>query len=109
MDIYVMELLEKYPVEIRDLFDKLESLLLENVNAPVVNKVWTKLPSYYVGEKFVRLIPFKDHLNIQADAMLKNKDLLKGYKLTPKGMLHLRPDEEFPGEALIKVFKETLE
>lgn len=27
---------------------------------------WAKLPSYYCGEKFIRIIPFKDHINIKS-------------------------------------------
>ena len=109
MDIYVMELLEKYPVEIRELFSTLEDIVMTNVSAKIEPKVWAKLPSFYVGDKFVRLIPFKDHLNVQAEAIPKNKALFKDYKLSKRGMLHLHPGEEIPVEALIKCFKETLE
>jgi hypothetical protein len=39
-------------------------------------------------EKFIRIIAFKGHINIEAEAMLEHKYLLQLFKNTPKGMLY---------------------
>ena len=44
----------------------------------------------------------------EASAIIKYKDDLKEYKLTPKGMLQLSPNREIPTDVLKQAFKETL-
>lgn len=100
--------IEKYSEEIQELFEKLRTLVLESVSVEVTETMWAKLPSYYRGEKFVRLIPFKDHINIEACETLKYKEELKDYKLTPKGMLQIYLNQDIPDEILKKIFAETL-
>lgn len=56
----------------------------------------------------VRLIPFKDHINIEAIAVSANKEMLSGYKITPKGMLQIFLKQDIPAEVLKKIFAETL-
>lgn len=43
--------------------------------------VWAKLPSYYASKSFVGLIPFKDHINIEAQVVISSKEELAGYKI----------------------------
>lgn len=71
--------------------------------------MWAKIPSYYVGKSFVRLIPFKDHINIEAQAVIQHKEGLSGYKITPKVMLQIFLKQDIPYEALKQIFAETLE
>lgn len=47
------------------------------------------MPSFYIDDKFVRLIPFKDHINIEAATIATHTSQLKQYKITPKGMLQI--------------------
>lgn len=70
--------------------------------------MWAKIPSYYVGKSFVRLIPFKDHINVEAFFILNHKEELTGYKITPKGMLQIFLKQDIPAEVLRKIFAETL-
>lgn len=70
--------------------------------------LWVKMPSYYAGESFVRLIPFKDHINIEAKAVSVHREDLPGYKITPKGMLQVFLKQELPREVLKRIFSETL-
>lgn len=70
MNKEVQEYVEKYPIEVKELFGKLRNLVLDSVFDDIEEKLWAKLPSYYVGENFVRLIPFKDHINIEAKTMM---------------------------------------
>ena len=108
MNKEVQEYVEKYSVEIKKLFRKLRNLVLDSVSNEIEEKLWAKLPSYYVGENFVRLIPFKDHINIEAKTMMQYKEELADYKMTPKGMLQIFVEQDVPEELLLKVFNESL-
>lgn len=108
MNKEVQEYVEKYPIEVKELFGKLRNLVLDSVFDDIEEKLWAKLPSYYVGENFVRLIPFKDHINIEVKTMMQYKDELVDYKMTPKGMLQIFVGQEVPEELLLKVFNESL-
>lgn len=105
----IKEHIEKYSVEIMEMFCELRQMIFDSVSCKPEETLWAKLPSYYVGEAFVRLIPFKDHINVEAQAIPLHKDELAGYKITPKGMLQLYLKQDVPCEILKKVFKETLE
>lgn len=48
------------------MYNALRELILDSVSSEPQETMWAKLPSYYVGESFVRFIPFKDHINIEA-------------------------------------------
>ena len=107
MNEQIKAYLEKYPQEIADMFAELRKLIYDSVTVMPEETMWAKLPSYYVGEKFVRLIPFKDHINIEAEAMLAHKNELNGYKITPKGMLQIFVKQELPSDVLKTIFAET--
>jgi hypothetical protein len=70
--------------------------------------MWAQMPSFYVGKNFVRLIPFKDHINIEARTIIEHREELLGYKISPKGMLQIFTNQQIPREVLMRVFKETL-
>lgn len=80
MDSSVREYIENYSLEIIEMYRNLRELIFESTSQQIKEKLWAKLPSYYVGEKFVRLISFKDHINIQAMAIMQHKNELTGYK-----------------------------
>ena len=105
----INEYISKYPTEIMELFCDLRQMIFDSVSGEPEETLWAKLPSYYVGDAFVRLIPFKDHINVEAQATVRYKGELAGYKITPKGMLQLSLKQNVPWETLKKVFKETLE
>lgn len=109
MDEQVKEYLERYPSEIVEMFNNLRKLIFDSVSSEPRETLWAKLPSYYVGEAFVRLIPFKDHINIEAQAAVQHKEGLAGYKMTPKGMAQIGVKQEIPTEVLKRIFAETLE
>lgn len=100
--------IEKYPAEIIDLFKTLRQLIYDSTDVDLVETIWAKLPSYYIGESFVRLIPFKDHINIEAKAAIRHKEDLAGYKITPKGMVQIYVKQDVPSEVLKQIFAETL-
>ena len=100
--------LKKYPQEIADMFTVLRQLISDSVTVDLEETMWAKLPSYYNGDKVVRLIPFKDHINIEASAAIQHKDKISDYKITPKGMLQIYVNQNIPKEILKVIFSETL-
>ena len=108
MNELVKEYLEKYPREVIEMHSVLRQLIYDSVSSEPEETLWAKLPSYYVGESFVRLIPFKDHINIEANAVLVYKDRLVDYKVTPKGMLQIFLKQDIPTDALKRIFADTL-
>ena len=104
----VKEYIDKYSSEIKELYIKLRTLINSSVSQKVEEKLWAKLPSYYVEKNFVRLIPFKDHINIVATEVIQYKKDLKGFKITPKGMLQIYLNQNMPLDILEQIFKETL-
>ena len=108
MNEQVKELIEKYPSEIIDMYNDLRQLIFDSVPCELEETLWAKLPSYYVGDSFVRLIPFKDHINIEAKAILEYQEMLSNYKVTPKGMLQIFLKQELPIDILKEIFAKTL-
>lgn len=108
MDEQIQAYIGKYPEEIIGKFNALRHLIFGSGLFVPEEKMWAKLPSYYVGESFVRLIPFKDHINIEASAVVLHREELSGYKITPKGMLQIYAAQDIPEEILSGIFAETL-
>ena len=108
MNEQVREYIDKYPSEIVDMYNNIRQIIFDSVSSEPEETLWAKLPSYYVGETFVRLIPFKDHINIEANAISEYKDVLSCYKVTPKGMLQIFLKQELPIDVLKQIFAKTL-
>lgn len=109
MNEQIKDHLDKYPSEIIEMYNNLRKLIFDSVSCEPEETLWAKLPSYSVGESFVRLIPFKDHINIEAQAVMQHKEELRGYKITPKGMVQIYLKQDIPYEVLKQIFAETLE
>lgn len=108
MDEAVREVIGRFDDEIQRLFTRVRGLALESAPSGARECLWARMPSYYAGERFVRILPFRDHLNVEAKAMPLHAAELSGYRLTPKGMLQLRLGQSVPEQALRAVFSETL-
>lgn len=108
MNEQIKEYLEKYPSEITTMYNTLRNLIFDSAPSEPQETLWAKIPSYYIGDSFVRLIPFKDHINIEAKAVLEHQEELSGYKITPKGMLQVFIKQEISEDILKKIFAETL-
>ncbi len=109
MNEQVKTYIDKYPSEIIDMYKNLRKIIFESVSCEPEEVLWAKLPSYYMGEAFVRLIPFKDHINIEAEAVISHQKELEGYKITPKGMLQIYLKQDIPYEVLKYIFEESLQ
>lgn len=108
MNEQIKEYLEKYPSEITTMYNTLRNLIFDSAPSEPQETLWAKIPSYYIGDSFVRLTPFKDHINIEAKAVLEHQEELSGYKITPKGMLQVFMKQEIPENILKQIFVETL-
>ncbi len=108
MNEAIKEYLGQYPAEIRELYGNLRTLIYDSTPQALEEKLWAKLPSYCAGASAVRLIPFKDHINIEARAIASHKDLFAGYNITPKGMLQIYLNQDIPADSLKRIFAETL-
>lgn len=108
MNEQVREYLTRYPQEIFDMYEQLRTMIYACASREPEETLWAKLPSYYVGAAFVRLIPFKDHINIEAQAVLRHAEALAGYRITPKGMLQIYLKQAIPCDVLKQIFTETL-
>lgn len=108
MNEQIKEYIDKYPSELIDMYNELRQIIFDSVACEPEETLWAKLPSYYVGENFVRLIPFKDHINIEAQTIIQHKEDLTGYKITPKGMVQIYLKQDIPHEVLKQIFAETL-
>lgn len=106
-DIY--NYLENFDENTKERFKTISKIIYESTLEAINEKLWAKLPSYYVGNNFVRIIPFKDHINIEAKAINLHKEALLQYKITPKGMLQIYHNQEVPYEMLKIIFKESFE
>lgn len=108
MNEEIQTYIENYPREIVELFKTLRKLIYDSTDAEITEKMWAKIPSYYADEAFVRLIPFKDHINLEARTINNHKEELSGYKITPKGMLQIYANQPLPSEIIKQIFSETL-
>lgn len=104
----VKDYIRKYPQDIQKMFVEIRALILENAHCEVEEKLWARMPSYFNGKKFVRIIVFKDHININASAVTKFSGELDDFKITPKGMLQLYNNQQIPIAVLQKIIIESL-
>lgn len=107
MNEFIEKRVNCYSKEIVDLFLHLRSLIYRS-SLEIQESLWANLPTYSCDSSFVRLIPFKDHINVEAKAVLDHKEELKGMKVTPKGMLQIYLNQNVPDDVLMIIFKETL-
>ncbi|WFR55626.1 DUF1801 domain-containing protein [Anaerocolumna sp. AGMB13025] len=108
MNADIQDYIKKYCSEIQSLFVELRELIILIVPYEIEEKLWAKLPSYYIGEKYIRIIPFKDHINIEAEVILEYKHQLQQFKITPKGMLQIYLNQDIPENVLKEIFYKTL-
>lgn len=99
--------IEKYPEGIVQLFMKIRDVVFSIEDILIEEKLWAKLPSYYHGDRFVRIIPFKDHINIEADGLAKHAGELEGCRFTPKGMLQVKINQPINFDVLKTAFSDT--
>lgn len=108
MNNEVTQYLEKYPQEIADLCSAVREMICALPQLEIEEKLWAKMPSYYCGSRFIRIIPFKNHVNIEASGFALHKEAFEGCTFTPKGMLQLFPKQKMDLQLLRLAFLDTL-
>lgn len=108
MNQEIKQYFENYPPEIMDLCFAVREVIVSLPQLQTEEKMWAKLPSFYCGSRFVRIIPFKNHVNIEASGFALHREELDGYRFTPKGMLQLFPKQAIDMQLLQRVFLDTL-
>jgi hypothetical protein len=103
----IFNYLDNFEEQTKQRFCLLYKLIYESTSQNIEEKLWAKLPSFYVNNNFVRLIPFKDHINVEAKAIIFHKDDLSEYKITPKGMLQVFHNQQVPCELLKVIYEES--
>lgn len=109
MKVDIYNYLENFEENTKQRFRQIYGIIYESNFQNINEKLWAKLPSFYVDDNFVRIIPFKDHINIEAKAINFHKEELSVYKITPKGMLQIFHNQQVPYELLKVIFKESFE
>lgn len=109
MNYEITQLFEKYPQEIAALCFAVRDVIYALPQLDIEEKLWARMPSYYCGSRFVRIIPFKNHVNIEASGFALYQKAFEGYSFTPKGMLQLFPTQCFDPLLLQLVFQDTLQ
>ncbi|MDD6882421.1 MAG: DUF1801 domain-containing protein [Eubacteriales bacterium] len=107
MDEQAEVYMQKYPKSVVDLFLSLRQTIYDSVTGVLTEKMWARMANYSIGDKFVRLIPFQDHINMEAQAILQYKEELSEYKITPRGMLQIYLVQNIQSEVLIRIFAKT--
>lgn len=100
--------MENYADDVKDLFHLLYETIFRACPFEIEEKMWANMPSFYCGKRFIRLIPFKNHINIEASAIENYLDALDGYTITPKKMLKVGVGQPVPTHVLELVFRDTL-
>jgi uncharacterized protein YdhG (YjbR/CyaY superfamily) len=108
MNEEVKSYLAEYNDGVQQLFQSLRDQIINSIPHQVEEKLWAKIPSYYVENRFIRLIPFQNHINVEAIAILDYKNELSQFKITPKGMLQIYLNQPIPKDILSTIVKETL-
>lgn len=80
--------------------------LIHGVVPEINEKMWTRVPCFYIDKTTIVIRVFNDHINIFADKVLEYKDELSDYKITPKGALQIFDNQEVPLETLAKIFRD---
>lgn len=86
---------------------RLESIrnTIHDIVPDIKEKMWTKVPCFYIDKTTIVIRVFNDHINIFADKVFQYKDELSEYKITPKGALQIFDNQAIPFETLSKIFR----
>jgi uncharacterized protein YdhG (YjbR/CyaY superfamily) len=109
---------QDYNLEISKYIDKFEgtkkerlavirNLIHESV-PEIKEKIWARIPSFYIEKEMIQILAFKDHINIFANQIINNKDALSKYKITDKGTLQIYDKQDIPMEILEKIFIDSV-
>lgn len=103
----ITEYFTKYEAEKAERLETIRALIHENI--PEINeKMWTRVPCFYIDKTSIVIRVFGDHINFIADTVVQYKSELIDYKITPKGMLQILDNQELPLDTLKKIIRAML-
>lgn len=99
----VQKYIDRFDVPIIELFMKIRDVIY-GLSLDIEEELWANMPTYKHGSNFVRLIAFKDHINVNMSKgmLLANKQNI--YQITPKGMMKIFLGEKFDDGLLKEMF-----
>jgi uncharacterized protein YdhG (YjbR/CyaY superfamily) len=98
----ITEYFSKYEPYKCERLESIRSLIHDSI--PDINeKMWTKVPCFYIDKRSIVIRVFEDHINFIADTVIQYKDELSNYKITPKGMLQIYDHQELPLDTMRKI------
>lgn len=115
------DLYKHLPKDAQELLYEIDKIVHQSVSSNLNEKIWSKMPMYYIGSRSIILALFSDHINIVSNpaiyknedvhpnAVLANKDALTEYKITPKGMLQIYVNDKIPTDLLFKIFRDNFD
>ena len=98
----ITDYIAKYEPAKRERLDTIRTMIHKSI-PEIQEKMWTKVPSFYTDKTNIVIRVFDDHINFISDSVVKYKDELSEYKITPKGMLQIFDNQELPLDILRKI------
>ena len=108
MNDEIVNYLDSFDERVVERFYELYELIKQSTEYDVAEKLWAKLPTFSVGDNYIRLIPFKDHYNINLSSNFFKSTEFEGYKSTPKGMVQIYHNQVIPEEKLLNAFRNIM-
>ncbi|MDD3832209.1 MAG: DUF1801 domain-containing protein [Clostridia bacterium] len=96
------------PQETQQLFINVQQFIRQVTNNLAQERLWGGMPTFSMGDKWMRIIPLHDHINIEADAVCAHLHQLTSYSITPKGMSQIFTGQPIPMDLLTVIIKQTL-
>jgi hypothetical protein len=105
VSMMITEYMDKFETSVRTRFDEIQAILVD-CGAKTI-RLWAGVPSYYLGDRVIRVIVFRDHVNIESSQAIAFQPFLPEYKFTPKGMLQIFHNQTLPVEMLRQIAFKT--
>jgi uncharacterized protein YdhG (YjbR/CyaY superfamily) len=102
----VTDYILQYEGEKAERLERIRGILHEEV-PEIKEKLWTKVPCFYIDKKTIVIRVFKDHINLFAEGTTQYKDELADYSITPKGALQIFDQQDLPEKVLGKIVRDS--
>lgn len=96
--------LVEYPLESQNRYHQVKDLI-NSIEPDITPYMWGGVPTFQRGNHYVRIIVFKDHLNINTSIGISVKELNPTYIITPKGMVQIFHHESLDIDWLKTLFQ----
>ena len=104
----ISEYIDQYSGLKKERLQVIRNLIHEAV-PEIQEKMWAKIPTFYMGKSKIQFLAFKDHINIFASGIPANSDALTGFAITDKGTLKISDMQDNPVDILKSIFAQSIE